>query len=1667
MKKGLAVVLIVLATLIVAVGCTVDIEYATPVVKSIAVDGVSKVKYISGDKLDINGASVIVTYSNGKHETIPLTEDMLDDSSYDLNVPGEHKVIVTYKNVTTYFTITIEKWILESVSLREKPYVTDYVVGEEIDPKGAIIECKYEGNKYNFVNVEADMLEPYDNQTIGKTTIYVKYSSERIGFEVNFTEKTPVSIKKIDDAADNFVFLGKGDKFKLDGMTVKVRYDNNQETAYNVKDELEKDVFVNIDDSSVRSVDAVLMYYPEKYKETYAYRFYGVSRVSVGDIVEPGQELATNELERNGKTVPLDPIKSKSYGTVKEIVTNEDGSRSMKITTTVTYELSQVEVKPGDVIADKTYIGKLGTKIIYSIGGGRVESVDNGMVTIKTAPTFKFVSNVKEKSFASMEILSYPKPTTFANTTIDNMIEGDTLDKSKGYVRVTFDDGSVENFRMDDENNIRLVNDGKDLKDKFTLVPGRNHVLVVYGEELKNKSSFYVRVDSKYPVELKISDGINGKTYYKGDRISIATMTYEVAFNNGDLSEQEPITEDMVDEGYTLECAEIKDQAEIRFKLPSKYERLLPDTSSSYGKPVCVYSVRPQPIQSIDFVVKPIKVFVSDPKDIVYTNASLDVYYRNNKYNKTYGFGADSNLTVNPVQINDWKDIETYEYEKDDKAKLYVFTLKSDSNDIPINDIVRRKSTGYEAKAVYVDEYGERCTAYEDGEGKTIEPYAMFKWYKIEKTKVVSGIKVTALRDKNGKEYYKKNYTQYEDWDLSGLEMTITYMGVDGGETTEIIDELYPEMIYGGNTNTIASDVQIKFAYLGAIDDSSLKINVSERKPETITLEKKGKERYVGKSGMKPDFSGYSFILAYNAGPSEKIPGSMLASIGNKEISSGFWYKTYNNRGETVDSLIQTGTAVYELCYSYPDASAEKGYSYITTASYKEILYLMENDSENVKIRNYTIEVVDNQDKVISISYEQNVEFDGVTLNPTNGRFLNAESSITAIFPEYNAANALPVLVESAVGWEIMLSEYFKGKISDKMLSVVREDAAGVRTTDYVRITPSMLNYDVSDKTIGYRRVTITYMNVKCEVFIYVWRAELKGVEVEIEPLKNYIYTAINSEDDLDLSGGIIKLTFQKYARNGDDAGNMNKYVDMDSNDFTYSGFVKGLYSKEGENITINAVYKDFTQENLRAGYTIKVYDRQDVNFTYNNVIFFYGNAAPASYNAKQSIPEFFFPTDITLNYIESKDMITLAQYLALDDATKAYYVPVTVRDKDEQLAPVMFVKGRKLTTEDGITGDIKQVNYLDPVYGSYYVKFGTIYMIAEEDYALFEASDQAKFTPVPTYGKNGELVETFYVTEDGTVGGAAMASKIKKYGDVVVDKITADEYAALTAEKKEEYEEENNAYFILMRVTDDRPLKTRFYETANYALQHYAIIQKVIEVRVEDSSEKAKVLRVSAKKESVSFSGNPYAIYYLHNPALDVIGKARARIEQKYPSAKSYINSVYLASPNEKYFEIVVRFTDSYVETSETKNVVAELYFEILTELFADEFKNEMEAELSHVNFDGKEWSGEYDFNPNDRAATVEKIKEKWYNGINLFDKNGVESGEYTISYALTFGDTKTRNGVLQLLDGNLIIVKTKDENNQYKYTVEVGTLWHRSYTVDLARGTITENGDALTIKK
>lgn len=1628
MKKSLVLVFALLIAVLLC-ACTVDLQYADPKVIKIDVGGIGKTEYVACDAIDIDGATLTLTYDNSSVETIDLTLDMLDPTSFDMDTPGTYSVKVNYEKISTYFTITVVSWDLLSVELNSLPYVTEYVVGEEIDTEGATILCTFAGKKTKTYNVTPDMLQTYDNTTPGLKNVYLTYRGVVMTFSVSYFEKTPTGIKIVDDATDNYVYQGLGDRFDITGMTVRITYDNMQAPEYVAKD-IERDLFVSIDDSEAGTVTAVLMYNPTDYAREFAYVYYGEPKVNVGDIVKPLDELASNKLVRDGQAIALDPILSKSYGTVKSIVDNGNSTSTMIIDTAVSYSLTEVAVQVGDVVDNGDYVGRIGKETAeYAKGGGVVEDVNNGVVTIRTAPTTSFTSNVKSKSFVSMEILDYPRPEKYYDiTTINNMIQGDDIDRSTGRVRVYFDDQSTEDFRMDEENHIRVINAGADSVNNTTDISaaGRHELWIVYGGVLTNRTSMWVGVEGKYPTRLVIeeaSNTISGRTFYFGDTISIASMRYYVIFNNETESEREQLTQDMLGDGCSFYCEEASSaySSKIFFSLPDKYSALIPSDGSSAETVISseefTYYVEPQPITGISFIDKPSKVYVSSVNNISYDGAKLNVYYRNGTYDSLTKFDSIKYDTV-----LSWNDIDVYQPDSGDEgARAVVFTLEEDARVIDIDEIL--DGNGYEARMIYFDDYGNRSTP------------VSFTYFLMDAKYEVESIKVD-LPSYDGIKGYKDEYSQYEDWNLSGITLKVTYKST--AQTASIPAK--PSMIFDSNTNTLGNQIPVKFTYLGVTDENTFKITVKERKPTAINLLVQGKTEYLNTSKYGIDFSDFRVSLSYNAGMDEPISG--LSNLKTEEQSSGWWYKMYNNRGEEITALYnQPGMITYVLYYSYPDAQAESGYSYVSTPA-KEVVMESMNANPGSEYHIYTVNVVENTYTITSISYdldiknEQGVVDHNLTYVVDGKKTIDELGMVKAEFPN---ESGLHVLAEVASGWELMLSEYVNGEVKTKVLTVNYIDAEGSISTGLVNVTKEMLDYNELDTSTGYRRVTITYKNLTCDVYVYVWRAELTEVSVFRTPLQNYIYSAINDESDLVLAGGVIRLSFNRYTRLGDPAGNMYKYVSMASDDVTYSGFINGLYSKTGEDIVISVLYKNY--EDLTTSYVITVYDKQDVKFTYTNTIFFYGNVANAGFKASSTVDEFTLPKNVKLGYVSTIDYITLEQYALLSEDEQIAYLPVTIHDDEERLAQVLFV----------LRDDVCYEKYIDPAAGYYYAKYGNVAMIEERFYELLTEGQKLKFKSITTYDSKGDAIKNLYYSFDVSVD----YDNVVWYKDVIIDKLSVEEYNALDSASQAGYEELKNEYYLIVQVEDDRPIATRYYETTGYALQSFTIIQKVIDVSVISSQEGAKLLRVSTLCNGNATNANPYAILYLLNPTnLDKI------FDYDYKKKHGFINDILITSPNSDYFEILVTMKASYTGTAEQDSVTAEIFYDILCALYEANFVTFSGITMSKVdiNYGGEETT--FTSAVAQKDAMIAKIKEIWQSGVNIFTEEEISSGEYCVTYSMSYGETLTRNGVLQLLEGGLSVEAVyNDENELTGYTVRTGTLGHPSYTIDLTSTMVIVN--------
>ena len=1228
MKRKFFFVSLLIILLIAAAACSVDMTFSDAHVTKISVSGLTVTDYIAGDTLNLEGVKLAVMYSDGKIQNVDLSSEML--SGYDMSVPEQNKsVTVTYGGVSTTFTVNVFDLNFNSVVLASPPNKTLYVEGEKIYTDGASIDVIYDGGKTVNVKVTDKMLADYDNTRVGEQDIYISYHGYMLSFKVTFQAKTVGDITVLREPYQNSVFVGMGDKLDISGMKLKLIYDNGLTPEVNALDIADL-LRIYIADSSVNTVVARVAYLAEDYPAEFTYEFAGnpLEGITVGTYVAPNTEIASNGV--------LDNVKSKTYGVVSSISGN-----IMTVSTVVEYNITDTSLQEGQILLTDELIGTFGGANIYARGGGGiVTSVGGGKVVMQTLPVGSFSINVKARSYASMEIIDMPVTNTFV-TDIDNIIQGDTLNLSTGRVRVYYDDGTSEIYSMDnalikvvnsDDDLLRKEIEGLEFKsvDNVTKLPaeryqlkyevvhdygsdvkivvsvvdengknmyvqdnryvsleeatnytvsitasmekdgktlysecvyylategagvrhnqlditaaGRHNLLVIYGGVEANSIGFIVTVIQRYPEKLMIvegTDNISGRTFNKGDRISLGTLQYYIVYNNGEQSEPTGITEDMLSSDSSLICDTVTDRKEIRF--------VIPGTDVYSATLTC--KVQALPIKSIGFDRTPLNVFLTSAgQEFELDGGVLRIYYQNGKV-MTIG-DVVGGTTLGEL------------YGKTSGERIEIICDEKDVTPQDPDAIIAGTVSPYRAQIVYYDEDGAYGSCYMD-------------YYIISKQ--VSSVKAMAEQ-----EYYKSVYVQCEDWDLTGITLIITYVG--GGSS---VVNATKGMVYGSTTDYIGTDIPLKLSYMGAVDDSTLTFDVIARMETSIEVNVKGKDVYYT-TDKELDLSSYRFNVFYNAGAPAEVLG--ITEFTGGEDAVGWWYEVYDLQGNIVP-FRRVGDKIIRL-YHTTFIDSEFGRVYNTV--YCE----------------FEISVEEKEIPVTGIIYEP--DGDPATNNVYQG---------------------LPVLSETAAGWDLFLSRYDKneGVMTEKYITVLYEDG----TEGYAPITSDMLNYSKNDETKGYRKVTITYKGKTAEVYVRVLDAKLSSIVIEKKPVTNFIVGS-----DLSLDGGILKIVFE-VSRDDGTIDYLEKYMSMENEQITVTGFNSNIPDNvDSVEQELTVTFKDKTTT-----YNVIVYNKQVVTFLYQNTIFFYGNTKEAVATPVKLIPEFDLPSseNIVMHYACSEDFIAEA----------------------------------------------------------------------------------------------------------------------------------------------------------------------------------------------------------------------------------------------------------------------------------------------------------------------------------------------------------------------------------------------------------------------------------------
>ena len=114
-------------------------------------------------------------------------------------------VILTLASLFTVFAFaeeTVDNGAVKRVDIKHQPEKSEYLIGEALDLSDTFFEITYENGVKEDVKVTADMIEGFDNTTVGVKLLTVNYGSKSAAYSVKivaeYTSETETERETID-----------------------------------------------------------------------------------------------------------------------------------------------------------------------------------------------------------------------------------------------------------------------------------------------------------------------------------------------------------------------------------------------------------------------------------------------------------------------------------------------------------------------------------------------------------------------------------------------------------------------------------------------------------------------------------------------------------------------------------------------------------------------------------------------------------------------------------------------------------------------------------------------------------------------------------------------------------------------------------------------------------------------------------------------------------------------------------------------------------------------------------------------------------------------------------------------------------------------------------------------------------------------------------------------------------------------------------------------------------------------------------------------------------------------------------------------------------------------------------------------------------------------------
>lgn len=231
-----------------------------------------KLQYLVGEKLDMSGAVLELTYDTGAKGTTPVKTDWC--TGFSSTKVGEKTVTIKYPGSTAKTTFKIQIVTEDSIKINP-PKTLTYFVGDKEDRTGLTVSVVY-SNGESAVLESGYTVTGFSSTKAGEKTITVKYKTLSASYKISVFEPALQKIAIIKKPAKLSYYLGE----KLDSSGIKVTaYYENGKTA-----DVTSKITVVGDISSVGSKKITVSYTERDIKKTATYDV-TVTDVQIKNIV--------------------------------------------------------------------------------------------------------------------------------------------------------------------------------------------------------------------------------------------------------------------------------------------------------------------------------------------------------------------------------------------------------------------------------------------------------------------------------------------------------------------------------------------------------------------------------------------------------------------------------------------------------------------------------------------------------------------------------------------------------------------------------------------------------------------------------------------------------------------------------------------------------------------------------------------------------------------------------------------------------------------------------------------------------------------------------------------------------------------------------------------------------------------------------------------------------------------------------------------------------------------------------------------------------------------------------------------------------------------------------------------------------------------------------------